>query len=335
MESGFWAGARVLVTGATGFVGAWLVRSLVGSGADVVGLLHDQLPETTLEALGYRRRIVTVSGSVTDLPLLERLLNRYEVDTCFHLAAQATVGAAKRAFVPTLETNVLGTWNVLEACHRTSTIRRVVVASSDKVYGDAATLPISEDVPLGGLNPYDASKVCVDIVARSYAGSFDLPVVVARCSNIYGGGDFNFSRIIPDSMRSALRGERPVIRSDGTPVRDYLYVEDAVAAYRALAEQAGRPGVRGLAFNFGTGRPVSVLELVALILRLADRADVEPEILGRTEGEIQAQYLDSSRARSLLGWQSKVPLEEGLGRALAWYREYFAGRGPEPAGPSP
>lgn len=321
-----WRGSSVLITGAGGFVGAWLARTLVERGAAVVALLHDHQPVSSLEALGCDRRTVKAYGSVSDDALIERLLNRYEVDTVFHLAAQAIVGAANRSPVPTFEANVRGTWTVLEAARRCQTIRRVVVASSDKAYGDHDRLPYTEEFALLGSNPYDASKACADIVARSFHRAFQLPVAVLRCANIYGGADLNFSRIVPGTVRSALRGERPIVRSDGTPVRDYLYVEDAVRAYLRAAERLEGPEVAGQAFNCGTRKPVAVLELVRAILEAAGRRDLEPDVLGRGKlaGEIDRQYLASEKAERVLGWVATESIEWGLKKTVDWYRQFLS-----------
>jgi len=323
-----WAGSNVLVTGAGGFVGAWLALELANRGARVVALLHDRQPVSSLEALGGERQAVRAYGSVTDEALLDRLLNRYEVDTVFHLAAQAIVGAANRSPLPTFEANVRGTWTVLETARRCSTIRRVVVASSDKAYGEHVQLPYTEEFSLLGLNPYDASKACADVIARSYHKAFRLPVVVVRCANIYGGGDLNFSRIVPGTIHSALRGEPPIVRSDGTPVRDYLYVEDAVRGYLAAAERLEDPAVAGCPFNFGTKRPVAVLELVGAILNATGRSDLKPKVLGKGKlsGEIDRQYLSSVRAHEVLGWSARESLESGLMKTTAWYAKFLAGQ---------
>jgi len=320
---GFWRGRRVLVTGATGFVGSWLTAALVHAGAEVVALVRDRPARTLFDLFDLPGRVTIVSGAVENLPVVERVLNEYEVEACFHLAAQAIVGAAPRSPLSTFETNVRGTWTVLEACRRVSGPSRVVVASSDKAYGEQPSLPYTEQSPLEGRFPYDASKACADVIARSYAVTYDLPVAVARCANIYGGGDLNFSRLVPGTIRSALRGEPPAIRSDGTPVRDYLYVEDAVEAYLLLGEQTNAPGVRGEAFNFGTAEPVSVLTLVREILERADIPRLEPRVLGSATHELSRQFLSSARAEARLGWRPRVARPEGLRRAVTWYREFL------------
>lgn len=326
-----WSGSSVLVTGAGGFVGAHLAAALVDRGARVVALLHDRQPLSSLEALGCERRVVAAQGSVTDEALVERLLNRYEVDTVFHLAAQAIVGPANRSPVPTFDANVRGTWTVLEAARRCPSLRRAVVASSDKAYGDHPRLPYTEEFPLLGLNPYDASKACADILARSYHKSFRMPVTVLRCANVYGPADLNFSRIVPGTIRSTLRGEAPVVRSDGTPVRDYLFVDDAVGAYLRAAERIEDPRVPGEAFNCGTSRPVAVIDLVKTILEAAGRKDLAPRVLGQgtPAGEIDRQFLSSERSREVLDWSATETLESGLRKTVGWYARFLGSRGGE------
>lgn len=324
--TGFWQGRRALVTGAGGFVGSWLANELVAQGADVVCLLYERHRRrpTNLDLLGEGATIVW--GDLTDPASVQEAVLGQEVDSCFHLAAQPLVGVANDSPVPTFETNVLGTWTLLEACRQAPSIERVVVASSDKAYGDQERLPYTEEMPLNGLYPYDASKACTDLLSRSYAKTFDLPLAVTRMANIYGGGDYNLSRIVPGTIRSALLGERPIVRSDGTPVRDYMHVDDAVAGYLTLAEQVAGDEITGEAFNFGTNEPVSVLDLVSRILEATGRADLEPEIQStrKIHGEIDRQFLDSGRAERLLGWRARVDLDEGLRRSVEWYREHLA-----------
>jgi CDP-glucose 4,6-dehydratase len=321
--SDLWSSRTVLVTGAGGFLGSWLAKDLVGRGARVICLLHDGETGSKLERHGVAGDVVVERGDVVDADGVARLVAAHAPDTCFHLAAQAIVGDANRSPVPTFETNVRGTWNVLEACRLAASVERVVVASSDKAYGDQPVLPYTEELPLAGAYPYDASKACADAVARSYARTYGLPVAVTRMANLYGGGDVNASRIVPGTIRSILRGEAPVIRSDGTPVRDYLYVADAVDAYLTLAAHPVDT-IRGEAFNFGTNAPVAVGELVDLILSLMGANGLEPRVLSATKlaGEIDRQYLDSGKARRVLGWSARTPLREGLERTVAWYREH-------------
>jgi len=322
----FWQNRPVLVTGCTGFLGSWLTIALVDTGASVVGLVRDEVPFSHLRKSGYQDRITVVHGDVTDYQLVERVLNEYEVNTIFHLGAQTIVSIANRAPLSTFEANIKGTWTVLESARRSPRVKRVVVASSDKAYGSHKELPYTEKAPLRGSHPYDASKACADLLGTTYAATYGLPVTVTRCANLYGGGDLNWSRIVPGTVRSLISGEQPVIRSDGTPLRDYLFVKDAVIAYLTLAEQTDQPEVKGSAFNFGIDDPQSVLDVVEAIIAVSDQPSLEPVILGDAPNEIQAQYLDSSRAKRVLGWQPAYTLEEGLRETFTWYREFFAGQ---------
>jgi CDP-glucose 4,6-dehydratase len=320
----FWPDRPVFVTGCTGMLGSWMTIALVERGAFVVGLIRDEVPFSHLHRSGYQQdRITVVRGDVTDYELVERALNEYEIDTVFHVAAQTIVTTANRAPLSTFETNVKGTWTVLEAARRSPKVTRVAVASSDKAYGAHEKLPYTEEAPLLGCYPYDVSKACADIIARTYAATYDLPVAVTRCANLYGGGDLNWSRIVPGTIRSVIRGECPIVRSDGTPLRDYLYVKDAVHAYLTLAEHLDDPGVRGEAFNFGMDDPKSVLEMVQAIIAVSDHPELEPAVLADAPHEIQAQYLNSSKARRVLGWLPRYSLEEGLRETLEWYREFL------------
>jgi CDP-glucose 4,6-dehydratase len=322
-DGGFWDRRRVLVTGATGIVGSWLVREILARGACVVALIRDADPQSELFRSGDISRIAAVNGRLEDFRCVERAINEHEIETVFHLGAQTIVGTAFRAPLPTFETNIRGSYNVLEACrvHR-DLVRRLVVASSDKAYGEQIS-PYLEDMPLAGRSPYDVSKSCADLLAQSYHHSYALPVAIARCGNVYGGGDLNWSRIVPGTIRSLALGQRPVVRSDGTYVREYLFVQDAVRAYLQLAEGLDRPEVAGQAFNFSAESPLSVLELVAEISRLMDRADLEPEILNVAEGEIVAQRLSATKARAVLGWRPEYDLTRGLRETINWYRRFL------------
>ncbi len=322
--SGFWRDRPTLVTGATGLVGGALVPRLVDSGADVTCLVRDWVPQSELVRSAMIDRVKTARGDVCDQALLERVLGEYEIDTVIHLAAQTIVGIANRNPVSTFETNIAGTWALLEACRRSPSVKQIVLASSDKAYGEQEELPYTEETPLLARHPYDVSKSCADLIARAYADTFGLPVVITRCGNFYGGGDLNWNRIVPGTIRSVLRGERPVIRSDGTFVRDYFYVEDGAAAYMLLAERlAENPELRGQAFNFSNETQVTAADLVKRILELMG-SRLEPEIRNEATHEIRQQYLSAAQARNELGWKPLFTLDEGLGRTIAWYRKLLA-----------
>jgi len=322
--NGFWRDRPVFVTGATGLVGVWLVRHLVNAGADVVCLIRDWVPQSELIRAKLIEQVKVVRGDVRDQAVVERALGEYEVVTVFHLAAQTIVGIANRNPVSTLESNVQGTWSLLEACRRSPAVKQIVVASSDKAYGDHDKLPYDEEAPLQGRHPYDVSKSCADLVARSYADTYGLPVAITRCGNFYGGGDLNWNRIIPGSIRSILYGERPVIRSDGSYIRDYFYVEDGAAAYALLAERlAERPELIGQAFNFSNEIQVTVLQLVQRLLELMD-SKLEPDIRDEVSNEIRHQYLSSAKARRELAWSPLFKLDDGLRRTIDWYRKFLA-----------
>jgi CDP-glucose 4,6-dehydratase len=319
----YWRDRSTFVTGATGLVGGWLVRRLVEAGADVSCLVRDWVPRCELVRSGLLERVKIVRGDVRDQALLERALGEHEVVTVFHLAAQALVGIANRNPVSTFETNIQGTWALLEAARRSPTIKQIVVASSDKAYGDGKTLPYSEQTPLRGNHPYDVSKSCADLLAHTYAVSYKLPVVITRCGNFYGGGDLNWNRIVPGTIRSILRGQRPMIRSDGQSIRDYFYVDDGAAAYMLLAEALGsNPDLSGQAFNFSNEIQVTVLDLARRILRLMG-SDLECDVRNEATNEIRHQYLSAAKARKILDWRPLFTLDEGLRRTIDWYRDYW------------
>jgi CDP-glucose 4,6-dehydratase len=327
VKPAFWLDRPTFLTGGTGLVGSWLVRRLVNAGADVVCLVRDWVPQSELVRTHWIERVKVVRGDIRDRELLERTLGEYEIDTVIHLAAQTIVTIANRNPLSTFETNVAGTWNLMEACRRSPKVKQVVVASSDKAYGDQEELPYRETTPLQGRHPYDVSKSAGDLIAHSYAVSFEIPVVITRCGNFYGGGDLNWNRIVPGTIRSVLRGQRPVIRSDGQFVRDYFYVEDGAAVYMLLAEQlADHPQYRGEAFNFSDGNPNTVLELAHRILKRMG-SDLQPLILNEASNEIRKQSLNADKARGRLGWHPLFSLDEGLDRTIAWYREFLAGSG--------
>lgn len=323
--SAFWRDRPTLVTGASGFLGGWLTSALVSRGAAVVCVVRDWVPQAELSRGGWYDRVRVVRGDVRDRELLERVLGEHEIDTVFHLAAQTLVSVANRNPVSTLDTNIGGTWALLEAARRSPLVRQVVMASSDKAYGEQPVLPYTEDMPLVGRHPYDVSKSCADLIAQAYATTYGTPVVISRCANLYGGGDLNWNRLVPGTVRSALRGEAPIIRSDGRLVRDYLYVEDGVLAYLTLAEAlAADRGLAGQAFNFGHPAPTAVLALVDQILAACGRSDLRPDVRDDAPHEIREQYLDASRARQRLGWESRFSHEQGLTETVAWYREFLA-----------
>ncbi len=314
--------SSTFVTGGYGLLGTWLVRGLLERGDRVVVLRRDDPSASALRLDGLEERCEVVPGDVCDAAALERALGDYEVDTVFHLAAQTLVGTANRSPVPTFETNIRGTWVLLEACRRMD-VGRVVVAASDKAYGDHDRLPYREDFALQPRFPYDVSKAATDLIARSYFHTYGLPVAVTRFANIYGGGDLNFSRLVPEAVAATLQGRRPVIRSDGTPERDFLYVGDAAAAYLAIADALGREGAAGEAFNAGSGEPRSVLDVVSRVCEVAG-TDVQPDVrgAGTPAGEIDRQFVDSSKLRDLTGWAPRVTLDEGLTRTVEWYRRH-------------
>jgi CDP-glucose 4,6-dehydratase len=326
MANQFWQDRRVFVTGCNGLVGSQTVELLLEHGARVVGLVRDHVPGSKLLRAGLDAKINIVRGPVEDLLVVERALNEYEIDTIFHLAAQTIVGTANRNPFSTFETNIKGTWCVLEAARRCGARPQVIVASSDKAYGDQLALPYIEESPLNARYPYDVSKACADMLANSYYQTFGLPVCVTRCGNFYGGGDLNMSRLVPGTIHAALSGQRPVIRSDGTFLRDYFYVKDGAAAYLHLAECLARqPKLAGNAFNFSTEKPLSVLQLVARILRLID-SDLMPDVRNEATHEIKHQYLSAEKARTLLNWRPLYSLDQALRETIDWYREYFAER---------
>ena len=323
MKSNFWQGKRVFITGCTGLLGSWLTTTLIDLGAEIVGLIRDYVPESQLVRSGTIDKITVVRGDLCNYDLLERTLAEYEIEVIFHLAAQTIVTIANRAPMSTFETNIRGTYLLLEAARRNPTVSGVVVASSDKAYGDQPELPYYEAAPLQGRHPYDVSKSCADLISQSYAHSYGLPVIVTRCANLYGGGDLNWNRILPGSIRSVLLGERPIIRSDGTFKRDFVYVKDAVRGYLMAAEQIGKPELCGQAFNFGMGHPETALDVVQTIIRVSDHPKLEPIILDEVENEIQDQYLNSDKAGRMLGWEPQFTLESGLAETMAWYREFL------------
>lgn len=319
----FWKDRTTLVTGATGLLGSWVANKLYEAGADVVCLIRDEVPQSELVRSDLISKVKVVKGDICDRDLMERVLGEYEIDTVMHLAAQAIVGIANRNPVTTFEANIQGTWSVLEACRRSPKVQQIVLASSDKAYGDQKVLPYYENTPLQGLHPYDVSKSCADLIAHSYAHTYDVPVVITRCGNFYGGGDLNWNRIVPGTVRSVLNGEKPIIRSDGKFVRDYLYVEDGAAAYMLLAEKlANDPSIKGEAFNISNQQPITVIELVDKIL-LEMNSTLVPEIRNEASNEIREQYLDASKLNAMLNWEPQFNLDAGIKKTVQWYRDHL------------
>ena len=318
MHNDFWEDKNVFVTGCTGLLGSWLTKALIGRGANVIGLIRDLIPRSNLRWSGFNDKIITVRGELEDYFLMERIINEYEIDSIFHLAAQTIVTIANRNPISTFETNIKGTWNILEACRRSPLIERIVFASSDKSYGAQEKLPYDEETPLEGRHPYDVSKSCGDLICKSYYDTYNLPVCTTRCGNFYGGGDLNFNRIVPGTIRSVIKNENPVIRSNGTLIRDYFYIEDGVEAYLSLAEKMENMNIHGEAFNFSNEDPMTVIQLVNRILKLMG-SDLNPKILNETSNEIGNQYLSAQKARLLLNWQPYYTLEEGLEKTIKWY----------------
>jgi CDP-glucose 4,6-dehydratase len=321
----FWERRPVAITGATGFLGSHLTAQLVELGAAVVILTRDDVPTSAISE-AWRGRVSVVRGAVEDQAVVERMLGDYDVRTVMHLAAQSQVGVANRNAVGTYEANVAGTWSLLEAVRRSPTVTEVVTASSDKAYGAQPVLPYDEAMPLLAVNPYDVSKACADLISTSFHRTFGVPVCVTRCGNFFGPGDVNWERLVPGTIRALVRGERPVLRSDGTMVRDYLYVVDGALAYMRLAEtMAADPAVIGEAFNFSTETPMTVLELVAALQKAAG-TDLEPDIRATASHEIDSQYLSAAKARKVLGWEPTMSVDDALAATVAWYRTEL-GRG--------
>ena len=316
-----WKSRNVLVTGADGFIGSHIAMALVKKGAEVTTIVRDIKKKSNLDVLEIRNEINVINGDLVNFHDCERAINEYETEFCFHIAAQAIVGPANRSPLSTFESNIKGTWNILESCRLSKTIKGVIVASSDKAYGQQKKLPYTEESPLNGYYPYDASKACAEILAKSYFMTYGLPVAITRNANTYGPADMNMSRIIPDTIIKLLDGEQPIIRSDGTPERDYMYIKDAVDAYLILAENIGRKDVTGEAFNFGTGKPVSVLELYNKIIKIMGK-NVKPKILGEAKNEIDRQYLDIGKVKKTFNWAPKYDIDSGLKETIEWYKNH-------------
>jgi CDP-glucose 4,6-dehydratase len=323
-QENFWRDRTVFITGATGLLGGHLTSRLLELGASIVALTRDWRPETVFARDGLAARVTLVHGDICDGDLLKRILAEYEVQTVFHLAAQTLVGPANADPATTFEVNIAGSWRLFEAARSLPKPPQIVLASSDKAYGEHEVLPYREDARLEGRQPYAVSKSCADLIAQTYAATYALPVAITRCGNFYGGGDLNWNRIVPGTIRSAFRGERPLIRSDGSHLRDYIYVKDGVSAYLALGEAlAKNPDLAGEAFNFGHNAPVSVLELVKSILKACDREDLTPDVRNEAKHEILNQSLDASKAREVLGWTPQYGIDTGLRETVGWYRDFL------------
>jgi CDP-glucose 4,6-dehydratase len=322
MVKDYWKNKNIFVTGATGFLGSWLTKYLLEKNANITALIRDWVPKSKLIFDNSLNEINIVRGEIEDYLLLERIVNEYEIDTVFHLAAQTIVGIANNSPISTFETNIKGTWNILEACRRNKQVKKIIVASSDKAYGDQEILPYSEITPLTGKHPYDVSKSCVDLICRSYFETYGLCVCVTRCGNFYGGGDLNFNRIIPGTIRSVLNNDPPVIRSDGSFIRDYFYIEDAALAYLLLAEKMDDKSLYGEAFNFSNEIQIMVLDLVNKIINLM-ASNLKPVILNEATNEIKHQYLSAKKAREILGWSPKFDLGSGLKKTIDFYKNFF------------
>lgn len=321
-KNNYWKQRNVFITGVTGFLGSWMTKYLVEMDANIIGLIRDWVPKSKLINDQYINKINSVRGNIEDYFLLERIINEYEIDTVFHLAAQTIVGIANNNPLSTFESNIKGTWNLLEACRRNKNVKKIIVASSDKAYGDQVKLPYDESTSLAGKHPYDVSKSCADLLCKTYYETYNLPVCVTRCGNFFGGGDLNFNRIIPGTIKSILNNERPIIRSDGTFIRDYFYIEDGVMAYLLLAEKMEDKKIHGEAFNFSNELQITVLILVRKILELM-KSNLIPETLNETKNEILQQYLCSKKAREILGWVPIFSLEESLIKTIKWYKCFF------------
>jgi len=327
VKKNMWQHHNVFVTGGPGLLGSALIKQLIANKAHVIALVRDQVHQSPFFQEGHDKHVTIVKGGIEDYHTVERALNEYEVETVFHLGAQTIVGTALRSPLSTFESNIKGTWNVLEACRNNKMVSRVVVASSDKAYGTQKTLPYTEDAPLqGGDNPYDVSKSCTDLISLSYHKAYGLPVAITRCGNFYGPGDLNWNRIVPQTIRHLHKNEQPIIRSDGTYIRDYIFVEDGADANITLAENLHRNEIKGQAFNFSTANKINVLEMVNKITKLFP-SNLSPIILNEAKGEIKHQYLSSEKARHMLNWQAKHTIDEGLVKTIAWYKEFFAKHG--------
>lgn len=320
----FWKDKQVFVTGATGFIGSWLTRYLVGLGAHVTVLIYGDIPSSQLRRGGYLKKVRIVEGPLQDLQLLAKTLYEHDIDTVFHLGAQTQVTEALCDPFNTFEANIRGTYSLLEACRvQRRALKRIIVASSDKAYGVHADLPYVEETPFCPQSPYDVSKACADWIARSYYQTYHLPVVVTRCGNVYGGGDFNWDRLIPSVIKSLHQNQHPVLRSNGQSLRDYIFIADVVEAYLTLGAQLEEKTLHGEAFNFGTGKPIKTLDIVEHLIRLTNKKHFTPIIEDRATGEISEQYVSSQKAWDTLQWKPKFSFALGLSMTLEWYLQFF------------
>jgi len=319
----FWNLKNVLVTGGSGFLGSYIIEKLIAKNANVIAIIRDQIPNSRLFYENLNKNITIVQGDITDYRLIERTLNEYEIEIVFHLAAQTIVQIANRAPISTFDSNIKGSWNIFEASRNINTIERIIVASSDKAYGPKEKLPYYESDPLNAKHPYDLSKAVTDMLAQSYYSTYKLPIGITRCGNLYGGGDLNFNRIVPQTIRSIIYNQNPEIRSDGTFLRDYFFVEDAADSYIVFAENLLEKKLEGQAFNFGTGEPVSVLDLVDKIIRISKKDSLKPIIRNTAKDEIKNQYLDCNKAYKVFKWKPKYSIETGLKKSYEWYKMWF------------
>jgi len=325
----YWKRRNVFVTGATGLLGPWLIKELLDQQANVFALVRDRIPDSRFFTLDIASQVNIVYGDLSDIFLLQRVLNEYDIEAVFHLGAQAIVGIANRSPLSTFQSNIEGTWNLLESCRLSPWVKKIVVASSDKAYGPQEILPYTEDTPLQGKFPYDVSKSCADLIAQSYFHTYQVPVCVTRCGNFFGGGDLHFNRIIPGTIKAILNGQAPEIRSNGLFIRDYIYVKDVADAYLTLAEKMDDSSIIGQSFNFSTDKPYNVIEIVQEILELMNAHYLVPIIKNNTSHEIPAQHLNSSKAEKLLGWKAKYGVKRGLSETIEWYRKFLSLQQPD------
>ncbi len=323
MKKNYWKDKNVFITGPTGLLGPWLIKELLKQNANIYVLIRDFVPKSLFYSDGLDKKVNVVIGDLLDISLLQRILNEFDIDSVFHLGAQAIVGIANRGPISTFKSNIQGSWNLLEACRLSPWVKRIVVASSDKAYGAQKVLPYKEDAPMMGRHPYDVSKSCTDLISQTYFHTYKLPVCVTRCGNFFGGGDQHFNRVIPGTIKLVLNNQRPIIRSNGLFIRDYIYVRDVVDAYLTLAEKMEDEKIVGQCFNFSTDQPFNVIEIVDEILDVMNVKHLKPIIQNRASNEIPEQHLCSQKARDLLGWKPKYGVKTGLRETVEWYKKFF------------